>query len=50
MTNYDKIQVIKGGQHEDKPAYIAPTLTELDTGQTASGVVVGAPENSSYSS
>jgi hypothetical protein len=32
----------------DKPAYVAPQLKMLDGSQTASGVVVGEYENSSY--
>lgn len=33
-----------------KPVYQAPVLTELDAGETASGIIGGTPENSTYDS
>jgi hypothetical protein len=35
--------------HEIKPAYQAPVLTDLDVGETATGIISGTPENSTYS-
>lgn len=50
MANDMDFEVSQDDVREIKPAYRRPVLTQLDVEETAVGVVVGAPENVSYSS
>lgn len=45
MANGIKGTVDHNDPREIKPAYQAPVLTELDTYETANGLIQGAPEN-----
>lgn len=45
MANEIKGDVGQNDLREIKPAYHAPVLTDLDTDETANGLIDGAPEN-----
>lgn len=45
MVNESSERVSQAGAREIKPAYQPPLLTELDVGETAVGLIDGAPEN-----
>ena len=48
MENRVEREAKRRDARDVKPAYQRPVLTELDAGETATGLIPGTPENSTY--